>query len=150
MQHYVIEFVNYLWQITPGTPVSSTNKTDHHDITEILLKVALNTITLTLTLESFECEKKTVYRNRNVMHFNFLLKYFNSNQFNIYCYINFVEKQMKQHEGNKLYIKDMIVYNLVFRHQFILRLSKISMQLLLLDFEIYAGFTQKPFSIRFS
>ena len=26
------------------TPVSSTNKTDHHDITEILLKVALNTI----------------------------------------------------------------------------------------------------------
>jgi hypothetical protein len=30
----------------PGTPVSSTNKTDPHDITEILLKVALNTITL--------------------------------------------------------------------------------------------------------
>ena len=27
-----------------GTPVSSTNKTDRHDITEILLKVALNTI----------------------------------------------------------------------------------------------------------
>jgi hypothetical protein len=26
---------------SPGTPVSSTNKTDHHDITEILLKVAL-------------------------------------------------------------------------------------------------------------
>ena len=29
-----------------GTPVSLTNKTDLHDITEILLKVALNTITL--------------------------------------------------------------------------------------------------------
>ena len=27
-----------------GPPVSSTNKTDRHDITEILLKVALNTI----------------------------------------------------------------------------------------------------------
>ena len=27
-----------------GTPVSSTNKTDRYDITEILLKVALNTI----------------------------------------------------------------------------------------------------------
>jgi hypothetical protein len=27
-----------------GTPVSSTDKTDRHDITEILLKVALNTI----------------------------------------------------------------------------------------------------------
>jgi membrane-bound inhibitor of C-type lysozyme len=33
---------------SPHTPVSSTNKTDRHDITEILLKVALNTITLTL------------------------------------------------------------------------------------------------------
>jgi len=30
-----------------GTPVSSTNKTDLHDITEILLKVALNTINQT-------------------------------------------------------------------------------------------------------
>jgi len=29
---------------SPGTPVSSTNKTDSHDITEILLKVELNTI----------------------------------------------------------------------------------------------------------
>ena len=29
------------------TPVSSTNKTDRHDITEILLKVALNTIIIT-------------------------------------------------------------------------------------------------------
>jgi len=29
---------------SPDTPVSSINKTDRHDITEILLKVALNTI----------------------------------------------------------------------------------------------------------
>ena len=35
---------------SPGTPVSFTNKTDRHDINEILLKVALNTITLVLTL----------------------------------------------------------------------------------------------------
>jgi hypothetical protein len=32
---------------SPGTPVSFTNKTDHHDITEILLKVVLNTINYT-------------------------------------------------------------------------------------------------------
>ena len=37
------------WCVFPGTPVSSTNKTDRHNITEILLKVASNTITLTLT-----------------------------------------------------------------------------------------------------
>ena len=35
------------WLVTgrwfsPGTLISSTNKTDYHDITEILLKVALN------------------------------------------------------------------------------------------------------------
>ena len=30
---------------SPGTPVSSTSKTDRHDITEILLKVAINTVT---------------------------------------------------------------------------------------------------------
>jgi hypothetical protein len=33
-----------------GIPVSPTNKTDRHDIIEILLKVALNTMTLTLTV----------------------------------------------------------------------------------------------------
>jgi hypothetical protein len=39
---------------SPGTPVSSTNKTDRHDIAEILLKVALNTITLTLYFYLFD------------------------------------------------------------------------------------------------
>jgi hypothetical protein len=29
---------------SPGTPISSTNKTYHQDVTEILLNVALNTI----------------------------------------------------------------------------------------------------------
>jgi hypothetical protein len=36
-----------LW-FSPGTLVSFTNKTDGHTIAEILLKVALNTMTLTL------------------------------------------------------------------------------------------------------
>ena len=52
VQHYVIKFCQ--WRATGrwfsvGTPVSSANKTDRHDITEILLKVALNTITHTHT-----------------------------------------------------------------------------------------------------
>jgi hypothetical protein len=42
IQHYVIKVCQLLakgqW-FSPGTPVSSTNKTDRHDITEILLKV---------------------------------------------------------------------------------------------------------------
>ena len=47
VQHNVIKFVSDLRQVggfSAGTPVSSTNKTDRHDIAEILLKVALNTI----------------------------------------------------------------------------------------------------------
>jgi hypothetical protein len=34
----------YTHQTTMGTPVTSTNKTDCHNITELLLKVALNTL----------------------------------------------------------------------------------------------------------
>ena len=66
IQHYVIKFVSDLRQVggflyttlcdkvcqwlatgrwfSSGSPVSSTNKADRHDITDILLKVALNTI----------------------------------------------------------------------------------------------------------
>jgi hypothetical protein len=47
IQHYVIKFVSDLQQVggfSLGASVSSTNKTNHHDKTEILLKVALNTI----------------------------------------------------------------------------------------------------------
>ena len=53
IQHYVIKFVSYIatgrW-FSPGTPVSSTNK---YDITEILLKVALNTITIAPQCDSW-------------------------------------------------------------------------------------------------
>jgi len=48
IQHYVIKFVSDLRQFSPGTHVSSINKTDRHDTTKILLKVALNTIALFL------------------------------------------------------------------------------------------------------
>ena len=51
IQNYVIKFVNDLragqW-FSLGTPVFSSNKTDNDDITEIVLKMTLNTITLTL------------------------------------------------------------------------------------------------------
>ena len=42
---------------SPGTPVSSTNKTDRHDITEILLKVVLNTISQPIKVKSLESRK---------------------------------------------------------------------------------------------
>jgi hypothetical protein len=57
IQHYVIKIVSDKtdqW-FSPGTPVSSTNRTDCHNITEILLKVALNTITLGTFLSYVSC-----------------------------------------------------------------------------------------------
>ena len=57
IQHYVIKFVSDLRQVSgfsPGTPVSSTNKTDPQDITEILLKMVLNTINHPTTLNTVD------------------------------------------------------------------------------------------------
>ena len=66
------------WLAT-GPPVSSTNKTDRYDITEILLKVALNTITL--ILQSQTCQK-TLYSLDRLIFNNIYCKkdrqYFNS------------------------------------------------------------------------
>jgi hypothetical protein len=43
---------------SPGPPVSSTNKTDRHNITEILLKVVLNTIKQTMVnVKIFKIER---------------------------------------------------------------------------------------------
>jgi hypothetical protein len=59
-----------LWQVggfSTGPPVSSTNKTDCHEITEIVLKVALNTTKPTPVFHGV----KTYYRrdyNVNLFH----------------------------------------------------------------------------------
>jgi len=52
IQHYVIKFVSDLWQVGGFLRILGfppPKKTDRHDITKILLKVALNTINLTLS-----------------------------------------------------------------------------------------------------
>jgi hypothetical protein len=41
---YDIMWLSLFCDFSPSPPVSSINKTDRHDITETLLKVALNTI----------------------------------------------------------------------------------------------------------
>ena len=59
------------------TLISSTNKTNYHDITEILLKVVLNTINLMLTpvimyscyLNFFTVRRKTAYIIQTVLNF---------------------------------------------------------------------------------
>ena len=40
---------------SPGTPVSSSNKTDRHDTPEILFAVVLNTINQPLTHTNMKC-----------------------------------------------------------------------------------------------
>ena len=57
-------FIICLYFLEPqnGTLVSSTKQTDRHDITEILLKVALNTITLHREKQMFKENIKYSYK----------------------------------------------------------------------------------------
>jgi hypothetical protein len=52
-----------------GTLVSFTNKTDRHDITEILLKVVLNIIYLTLLVPHKQNKFKSVAKSINYSFF---------------------------------------------------------------------------------
>jgi hypothetical protein len=54
---------------SPGTPVFSTNKIDHGNITEILLKVALNTINKTQHIQSI----RTLHPNANPVFEHFMI-----------------------------------------------------------------------------
>jgi hypothetical protein len=62
---------------SPGTPASSTTKTGHHDIAEILLKVALNTkiqiqIHKKLHLTYKKCVLDDIKTNRRNQSLSFL------------------------------------------------------------------------------
>ena len=54
-----------------GIPVFSTNKTEHHDIAEILLKVTLNTITLIPIQHDilYNCYKTRTDKLSNMIYF---------------------------------------------------------------------------------
>jgi hypothetical protein len=54
IQHYVIKFVSDFRWFSPWYYSSSTKKTYHHDIAEILLKVALNIIRQPVIINSTE------------------------------------------------------------------------------------------------
>jgi hypothetical protein len=56
----ICKFLTGRW-FSPGTPVSSTNKSDRYDITEILLKVALNTINQSTYIWKFKTSTYTIH-----------------------------------------------------------------------------------------
>ena len=58
VQHYMIQFVSGLRQDGGflGSSFSSNNKTDRHDINDILLNVALSTITQATKQRYIHCE----------------------------------------------------------------------------------------------
>jgi hypothetical protein len=72
-QPYVIKFVSDLRKVCDFLrvlwfPVSSTNKTDRHNITEIVLKQALNTITpiieIIMIKDHINIFSETIYSNQ--------------------------------------------------------------------------------------
>jgi len=59
IQQYVVRFVSDVWQVgvfisSSGIEVSFTNKIDRHFLSEILLKVVLNTTTLTAQYQNYK------------------------------------------------------------------------------------------------
>jgi hypothetical protein len=52
----------------PSTPVSSTNKTDRHDIAKILLKVALSTISQPTDHQSHRIFMNSFFLNQQELH----------------------------------------------------------------------------------
>ena len=59
IQHYVIKFVSDFRQVW-FSPVSSNNKTDRHEITELLLKVTLKTIKLNQTSKVYNLKLNSI------------------------------------------------------------------------------------------
>jgi hypothetical protein len=55
---------------SPGTPVSSTNKTDRHSKTEVLLKLALSTIKRNQTVLGY-IKKKEILCQHSLINTNF-------------------------------------------------------------------------------
>ena len=68
---------------SPGPPVASTNKTDSHHITEILLKVALNTIK--------QAHKKTDPQLTNLLILSKIWCYVNCSITNVYKLTDYVD-----------------------------------------------------------
>jgi hypothetical protein len=90
---------------SPSTTVSSTNKTDHHDITEIWLKLALIPITVTYYVLSG--------LNFNYIHSYSLRARTRLYTINLYSYINAILGELKWEEDivfsrNKMDIIDGI------------------------------------------
>jgi hypothetical protein len=88
---------------SPGTLFSFTNKTDRYDITEILLKVTLNTINLNQTMFLSKFRKILLFLFlRDSQH---LFTLFNSN---IYC----LKTNISLWQTNKQKLKTWHVYNI--------------------------------------
>ena len=71
---YASWIYNYLCNFFPGIPVSSFNETDRHNVTEILLEVALNTITLTRNLSNSNTLANLQHKNKLKMYIQVLMK----------------------------------------------------------------------------
>jgi hypothetical protein len=84
-----------------GTPVSSVNKTDRHDIAEILFKVALNTINESLTKVVYLCYMQLV----SVYDFCPWLKCFSRCRSRIFQKRDFCERK-KGEGGSRLLTHD--------------------------------------------
>ena len=99
------------WHVTDrwlslGTLVSSQYKIDHHDIAEILLKVALKTIKITLI---FKCRFPSLWSRVGIPCFVLKISFYllNSNFRGFHCYhqaTKFSYKPLRSHKTRDIYL----------------------------------------------
>jgi hypothetical protein len=88
------------WWFSQGTPVSSTNKTDCHDITEILLKVALNSIKQTnIILFIFRIPHMYVKISLIIPPHNILWSYYTMGLLVTLMWLSYLLTSVSRHNG---------------------------------------------------
>ena len=100
IQHYAIslQWLAIGGLFCPGAPVFSINKIDRQSITEILLKVALNTITLTIYVEAVETRKLTLLTSQSYIILVLTIRSFSTLfNFNLEVHVRFFRSAVKDH-----------------------------------------------------
>ena len=114
------------WWFSPGSLVSSTNKTDRHDIAEILLKVVLNIIKQT-NKPNYLNSPHDVHRSSSQYHdncvrtsklFSYYLEIYQNKFWNLICTIKFFSFSLEIYQNKFWNLICISIFKCLFRRLF--------------------------------
>jgi hypothetical protein len=106
----VYQLLAHGWWFSPGTPASSTTKTGCHDIAEILLKVALNTINQSIKYNTVISLLLTFLINKKKMDFHQIYCFWMHKLFNSINHVIDIGKYLMLSNNKRHYINNCIRY----------------------------------------